>query len=136
MTVRVHHFPTVAHRVLMRHTAPMVEVCTCDDCGSAEYDICAIPGQHGPDHLCINCVSDYAAYPIVQTGTRLAEPQLQRVQRDIDRFPTIPANNSYGPYTAEDWGVSPVAPLVVVGAALTVAGVALALLSWLTGWPL
>ena len=107
-----------------------------DDCGSAEYDICAIPGQHGPDHLCINCVSDYAAYPIVQVGTRLAEPQLQRVQREIDRFPIIPANNSYGPHTAEDWGVPATIPLVIVAAALTVAGVVLALLSWATGWPL
>lgn len=138
----VHPFPrpTVDHRVLMRHTAPMVEVCTCDDCGSSEYDICAIPGQHGPDHLCINCVSDYAAYPIVQTGTRLAEPQLQRVQRDIYRFPTIPANNSYGPHTAEDWGdfeaISPTIPLGVVAAALTVAAGVLAVLSWATGWPL
>lgn len=84
MTARVHPFPTVAHRVLMRHTAPMVEVLTCDLCGSAEYDICTIPGQHGPDHLCINCVSDYAAYPIAQVGTRLAEPQLQRVRDHID----------------------------------------------------
>lgn len=132
----VHPFPTVAHRVLMRHTAPMVEVLTCDDCGSAEFDICAIPGQHGPDHLCINCVSDYAAYPIVQAGTRLAEPQLQRVRDFIDRFPIIPANNSYGPYTAEDWGVPATIPLVVVAAALTVAGLVLAVLSWLTGWPL
>lgn len=86
MTARIHPFPrpTVAHRVLMRHTAPMVEVLTCDKCGSAEYDICAVPGQHGPDHLCINCVSDYAAYHIVQVGTRLAEPQLQRVRDHID----------------------------------------------------
>lgn len=138
MTARIHPFPrpTVAHRVLMRHTAPMVEVLSCDKCGSAEYDICAVPGQHGPDHLCINCVSDYAAYPIVQTGTRLAEPQLQRVQRDIDRFPTIPANNSYGPHTAEDWGVPATIPLVIVAAALTVAAGVLALLSWATGWML
>ena len=84
MTARVHPFPTVAPHVPMRHTAPMVEVLTCDLCGSAEYDICTIPGQHGPDHLCINCVSDYAAYPIVQVGTRLAEPQLQRVRDHID----------------------------------------------------
>lgn len=137
MTARVHPFPTVAHRV---PSAQMVEVLTCDDCGSAEYDICAIPGQHSPDHLCINCVSDYAAYPIVQTGTRLAEPQLQRVQREIDRFPIIPANNSYGPHTAEDWGdweaVSPMIPLGVVAAALTVAAGVLMVLSWLTGWPL
>ena len=86
MTARIHPFPrpTVAHRVPMRHTAQMVDVLTCDKCGSAEYDICAIPGQHGPDHLCINCVSDYAAYPIVQVGTRLAEPQLQRVRDHID----------------------------------------------------
>ena len=90
MTARVHPFPTVANRVLMRHTAPMVEVHTCDDCGSADYDICAIPGQHGPDHLCINCAVNLGYWiedltsKVVQTGTRLAEPQLQRVRDHID----------------------------------------------------
>lgn len=140
----IHPFPrpTVAHRVPMRHTAPMVEVLVCGDCGSSDYDICAIPGQHGPDHLCINCAVnhgywiEYITSKVVQVGTRLAEPQLQRVRDHIDRLPTIPANNSYGPHTAEDWGVSPVVPLVVVAAALTVAGVVLAVLSWATGWML
>ena len=142
----VHPFPrpTVAHRVLMRHTAPIVEVLTCDDCGESAFDICAIPAMFGQDHICANCYpatrnavnSDFTDWPLVQTGTCLAEPQLQRVQRDIDRFPTIPANNSFGPYTAEDWGVSATIPLVVVAAALAVAGGLLMALSWLTGWPL
>jgi len=150
MTARIHPFPrpTVAHRVPMRHTAQMVEVATCDDCGESAFDIRAIPAPFGTDHICANCFPrdkhaaeyDFTDFPLVQTGTRLAEPQLQRVQRDIDRFPTIPANNSYGPHTAEDWGdwkaVSPTIPLGVVAAALTVAAGVLAVLSWVTGWPL
>ncbi len=92
MTARIHPFPrpAVAHRVLMRHTAPMVEVLTCDDCGESEYDICAVPGQHGPDHLCINCAVNHGYWiedltsKVVQVGTRLSEPQLQRVRDHID----------------------------------------------------
>ena len=92
MTASVHPFPTVAHRVLMRHTAPMVEVCTCDDCGESAFDIRGIPAPFGQDHICANCWPrdkhaaeyDFTDWPLVQVGTRLAEPQLQRVRDHID----------------------------------------------------
>lgn len=140
--------PSAADRAdaqaMLAECAPMAEVLTCDNCGESCYDICAIPAPFGTDHICADCYprhrnagnSDFTDWPIVQVGSKLAEAQLARVQRDIDRFPTIPANNSYGPHTAEDWGVSPVIPLLIVGAAsITAAGV-LMVLSWLTGWPL
>jgi len=146
----VHPFPrqTIATRVPTHHTAPMVEVLACDDCGESAFDIRGIPAMFGQDHICANCYpatrnagnSDFTDWPLVQVGARLAEPQLQRVRDHIARLPTIPANNSYGPYTDEDWGdweaVSPTIPLGVVAAALTVAAGLLAALSWATGWPL